>query len=368
MPEAILRPIKAKKIVILALLLVIITATGLIFNHFHQSQAALAESRDSLTATGTIEAKTVDTSFKIGGKISKLLVGEGAKIALGQELATLEDTEVSAKLAQARGAYEAAQATSQVASNTIPLTSQQVDAKIAQAEAGVEQARAGVEQARAALDQAKQVYDRMTALHHSGALSDQDYDTATNNYNGAVGKLQQAQGALIQAQGVLAEAQSGRQQVAVVQSQYDAAVGQSNQAAGAVQEAQDALNDTQLKSPITGYITQKYLEQGELVNAGTPVFEITDLAHTYVKVFIDEEKIGRVHLNQTANVTVDAFPGKIFKGKVVWINDAGDFAVKKAVNEQYNHDIRSFEVKIDLPNPNLQLKTGMTARAQILEG
>ena len=90
--------------------------------------------------------------------------------------------------------------------------------------------------------------------------------------------------------------------------------------------------------------------------------------HTYVKVFIDETKIGRVKLNQPAEITVDAYPDKVFKGKVVWINDAGQFAVHKAINEQYSHDIRSFEVKIDVPNQDMQLKTGMTAVVKIVDG
>ena len=90
---------------------------------------------------------------------------------------------------------------------------------------------------------------------------------------------------------------------------------------------------------------------GELVNAGTPVLEITDIEHTYVKVFISETKIGRVHLDQEAEVSVASFPDRVFKGRVVWINDAGDFAVRKAVSEQDEHDLRSFEVKIDLPTP-----------------
>ena len=118
---------------------------------------------------------------------------------------------------------------------------------------------------------------------------------------------------------------------------------------------------------MSGYITQKYLEEGELVNAGTPVLEITDIEHTYVKVFISETKIGRVHLDQEAEITVASFPDRVFPGRVVWINDAGDFAVRKAVNEQDEHDLRSFEVKIDLPNPDLVLKTGMTARVKLLE-
>jgi HlyD family secretion protein len=57
----------------------------------------------------------------------------------------------------------------------------------------------------------------------------------------------------------------------------------------------------------------------------------------------------------------------VFKGKVVLINDAGEFAVKKAINEQYDHDIRSFKVKIDVSNQDLALKTGMTAKVKIIE-
>jgi len=119
---------------------------------------------------------------------------------------------------------------------------------------------------------------------------------------------------------------------------------------------------------MSGYITQKYLQLGEMLNAGTPVFEITDLAHTYVNIYISEDKIGRVQLNQEAEITVDAFPERVFKGKVVLVNGAGEFAVKKAINEQYEHDIRSFKVKIDVPNSDLALKTGMTARVKIIEG
>ena len=84
-------------------------------------------------------------------------------------------------------------------------------------------------------------------------------------------------------------------------------------------------------------------------------------------MFISEKKIGRVRLGQKVEIRVPAFPDKVFEGKVVFINNAGEFAVKKAVNEQYQHDIRSFEVKIDVPNQDLLLKVGMTANVKILE-
>ncbi|MGI5921550.1 MAG: HlyD family secretion protein [Syntrophomonadaceae bacterium] len=342
-----------KKVAVVVLLVLLVSGTLFITGFLARQQAALKTQRDSLTATGTIEAKSVMASFKVSGQIEKLLVDEGSQVQAGQELAILDSREIQAKLAQAQGAYQAAQGQVSQANSALPLTSQTVAAAIEQAQAGVAKAEVGVKNAR-------QKYERAQALFDSGAVSQSQLDDAADAYAGAQHDLQLAQGKLN-------EALAARLKVQTTQSQYDAALGQSNQALGSVQEAQTYLDNTRLKAPISGFITEKTLEAGEMLNAGTPLFEITDLYHTYVKVFIDEKKIGRVKLGQQAQVRVDAFPHRVFTGKVVWINQAGQFAVKKAVNEQYSHDICSYEVKIDVPNNDLALKTGMTATVTILE-
>ncbi|WP_066633556.1 HlyD family secretion protein [Desulfolucanica intricata] len=345
--------INSKKTITSALLLGLIVISIFIFGSYARRQTALSEEQNLLITTGTIEAKSVMASFKIPGKIDTIAVDEGSKVKEAQKLATLETDELKAKLNQARGAFRAAQSQARQAGDAVPLTSRQV-------EAAIEQARAKVAQAEVGVTNARQLYDRMAALHQEQAVSDNEFDKVKNNY-------ELAQQQLLEAQAALDQALAARLKVPVSQAQYEAALGQSTQAQGAVQEAQVYLENAQLKAPIAGYITQKFLEQGEMVNAGTPVFEITDLEHTYIKVFIDEKKIGRVKLNQIAEIRVPAYPGKVFKGKVIWCNNAGDFAVKKAVNEQYDHDIRSFEVKIDIPNPDLALKVGMTAKVKLLE-
>jgi HlyD family secretion protein len=341
------------KAAISVLFLLIIAATVLLFISLAKHQASVEMERDSLTATGTVEAKKVMASFKVPGKIATLQVEEGSKVEQDQELASLDTRELTAKLAQAAGAFEAASAQARQAGSSVSLTSQQV-------EAAIEQARAKVAQAEVGVTSARQQLERVQELHKNGAISDSSLDDAKNNFDLAQNKLNEAQSGLNQAL-------SARLQVQVVQSQYEASLGQSNQAGGAVEEARAYLDNAVLKAPISGYITQKLLEQGEMVNAGTPVLEITDIEHTYIKIFITENKIGRVRLGQAAEVTVDSFPGRVIPGKVVWINNAGDFAVRKAVNDQYDHDIRSFEVKVDVPNPDLILKTGMTARVRLVE-
>lgn len=345
--------IKRGKATISVLFLFIITIIAILFFSQARHQASVNMDRDSLTATGTVEAKKVMASFKVPGKISALLVEEGSKVEQGQDLASLDSRELTAKLSQAIGALEAASAQARQAGDSVPLTSQQVEAAIDQARAKVAQAEVGLTDARRQFERAQELYD-------SGAIAEKSFEDAKNNFDLAQNKLNEAQSGLDQAL-------SARLKVQVAQSQYEATVGQSNQAGGAVEEARAYVDNTLLKAPISGYITQKLLEQGEMVNAGTPVLEITDIEHTYVKIFITENKIGRVQLGQAAEVTVESFPGRIIPGKVVWINNAGDFAVHKAVNDQYDHDIRSFEVKVDVPNPDLILKTGMTARVRLVE-
>ena len=344
---------RKKKTLIFFAVLAVLTAS-IFIGYFFKNSATTAAERSDLIYTGTIEAKNVMASFKVPGRIDSLFVEEGSKVTKGQKLAELENSELAAKLTQAKGAYQAAVSQAAQAEESIALTEKQISTTIAQLEAKVAQAEVG-------LKDAQQLYERMKVLHQSEAVSDSDFEKAENAYHAAESKLKEAQAALDQAV-------ASKTKINIAQSQYQAALGQSEQAKGALEEAQTYLDNTVLKSPIAGYITQMYLEEGEMVNAGTPVFEITDLEHPYVKVFISEQKIGRVYLNQPVEVQVDAFPNKVFEGKVVWINNAGEFAVKKAVNDQHEHDLRSFEVKVDLPNPDLSLKVGMTATVKILEG
>ncbi len=350
-----LTKINTKKVSVFILFIGLIIASLLIFNHyFYAHGVALAAEQQSLTTTGTIEATTVMASFKVPGRLEKVLVDEGRKVELGQEIASLEGQEISSDVIAAQGAYEAAVGQAQQAAKAVPLASQQVESTIAQVQAKAAQAEIGVKDAKLASERALKLFE-------AGAIPQKTLEDATNAYDLAQNKLKEAQAGLDQAL-------SARLNVQIAQSQYQAAQGVVKQASGAVQKAEAYLNNTHLVSPMSGYITQKYLQPGEMLNAGTPVFEITDLAQPYVNIYISEDKIGRVQLNQEAEITVSAFPDRVFKGRVVLINGAGEFAVKKAINEQYEHDIRSFQVKIEVPNPDLALKTGMTAGVKIIEG
>lgn len=343
----------AKKVSIIIAALIFMSAIFGLSGCFEKQEVSTSETQNALTATGSVEAKTVNVSFKIPGKINDIPVNVGDAVVSGQEVASVESNEIEAKVAQATGAYNAAVGQQNQAHQAIGLADNTVSAKIQQAEAGLEQAKI-------ALQSAQETYDRVKPLYENGFAPKSDFDDATHN-------LEAKQAQVAQVEGTLAEAYAAESQVSVYRAQYEAAAGQSQMAAGAVQEANVYLENTHLYSPMDGYITSKIMESGEMVNAGTPVLEITDLVHTYVQVYIDEAKIGRVQLGQPAIITVPAYPGREFKGTVTQISSAGTFAVQKAINEQYNHDLQSFEVRIDVDNSDLALKVGMTATVVIDE-
>ncbi|NLO90127.1 MAG: HlyD family efflux transporter periplasmic adaptor subunit [Clostridia bacterium] len=346
--------IKLKKLAVLVLALGLLFGGYYIYNnYFYKNELVQAREKNELTSIGTVEAVSANASFKIAGRIEKMYVKEGDWVEKGQVLAVLDSSEIRAKITQAQGAHKAAQGQVEAAQKAVTSAESQLEAKIAQIEAKVAQAEVK-------LSDAQQKHERAKQLHETGVISDAQYDEAVNNLKGAEKTLEEARAAL-------EEATAARKDIEVARAKYEAALGQSRQAEGAVQEAEAYLDNTYLRAPMSGYVTGKFLEEGELVNAGTPVFEISDLKNTYVKVLISEDKIGRIFLNQEAEISVDAFADKKFKGKVTWISSAGEFAVKKAVSEMDSHDIRSFEVKIEVPNPDLKLKVGMTAEVKFIE-
>jgi HlyD family secretion protein len=345
------KPYKAVLIAVAAVVLCI----ALIFSYLHYKSSLLAEDREAkVEFTGNIEAEDIILSFKIPGKIASLLVNEGDMVKKGQVVAKLDTEELALKVEEAGAGVEACRAQIVKANNAVELQRTVYESQVNAAKAALEQAQAGYNLAAA-------TWERISGLYEKGAVSGQQKDEALAQYNAALGKLNEAQAALDKA--ISSEKQialnendvaSAKAQLALAQSKYDQAV--------------SYLNNASLLAPADGIVTLKVMKAGEMVAAGTPVLKITDLHKIWVKVYVPETKIGKVSLGQKAKVFVQGFPGQAFEGTVTWINPAGEFATKKAVNDQYDQDIRSFEVKVSIANPKLLLKSGMTATVKFWEG
>ncbi len=142
----------------------------------------------------------------------------------------------------------------------------------------------------------------------------------------------------------------------------DAARAATAAARAAVDQASIQLQYTRLKAPSAGVITSRNIEPGEVVTPGREVLTLSQLDTVDLKIFVEETEIGRVKPGQKADVRVDTFPGKLFSGTVTFISPEGEFT-PKIIQTKKERVKLVYLVKISIPNPAMELKSGMPADA-----
>jgi HlyD family secretion protein len=123
---------------------------------------------------------------------------------------------------------------------------------------------------------------------------------------------------------------------------------------------QKKVNDCAVVSPISGTITKRYIEQGELASTGMALYRVSDLSIMDITIYVSESNLPKVKLNQKSIVHIDAFQKKEYEGKVIFISSTAEFTPK---NIQTNDERTKlvFSVKVKVPNPDGTLKAGIPA-------
>lgn len=177
-----------------------------------------------------------------------------------------------------------------------------------------------------------------------------------------------AKAALDSAEAALRVAQRQAEALATGPSEEQIAVAQAQVAhAEAAREAlRVQLGQMTLEAPRAGWITERFIHEGEMARPGAPLLTLTDLSTVTLTVYIPTHQIGRVRVGQTAKVTVDSFPGRVFRGQVAWIAQEAEFTPKNVQTHEERVNTL-FAVEIQLPNADGALKPGMPADAVIEE-
>lgn len=357
----------------------------------------------STKPTAYIEGTTINASFKIGGRITEVVVEEGEFVKKGQVLARLESKELENKVAQAEAAVQLAEGKITEASSAkkaasvkeaqgskaVTVTEQSIESQIEQAEAAVKAAQANVQALDAKINSAKELYEiattnynRMNELQKAGAVAQIQVDEAKVKMEQAkaefLGSQEQKKAAaaqIEQAQATLKNAIASRGKVDVSKKDVELANASIGQAEGAIisaqggksqaqatlDEAKTYLSYTELVAPADGVIVSKSAQIGELVNSGFPIFTIEASNTRYAQFYFDESEI--VNLKTGENVIVELVASnQKLAGKIKNISPAGDFAIKKATQSIGETDIRSFAIKVELPDLPSEIPTGMTVK------
>jgi HlyD family secretion protein len=291
--------------------------------------------RNVVTATGTVQAVvTVDVGTQVSGKIQSLYADYNSKVKQGQVLARIDPRPFEAQLANATGDLAAAQA--HVRTMQAAVVNQQANLKAAQA---------SVDDARAGRDVANVTLQRDTTLMQRGLLDRADYDTAKAQAEQSVAKYNEATAALEQAQ---AQTTSSRADVAQAQAQVE-------QAKAAVETARLNLSYATISSPVDGVVVSRSVDVGQTVAASlqTPTLFViaNDLTKMQVNASVDEADVGHLAENAPVSFFVDAYPHETFNGRISEIR----------LNPQTVQNVVTYSVIVDVNNPDLKLRPGMTA-------
>jgi HlyD family secretion protein len=140
---------------------------------------------------------------------------------------------------------------------------------------------------------------------------------------------------------------------------------QVEQTKASLQLIETQLSYTTLYAPLSGVVLVKSGEVGEVVNPGTPILTLADIENVWLKAYIPEADLSRVKWGQEVSVTNDLKPQKIYKGKISFISSQAEFTPKQIQTEKERVTL-VYRIKIDIPNPEKELKPGMPADGRIL--
>jgi HlyD family secretion protein len=318
-----------------------------------------------IQANGRIEADHITITTKFAGRVVELKAQEGDNVKAGQVVALLDDTQVRAKVEQARQNLAALQAQVESGQTALAVLQKEVPLQIAAAEADVARANAGIEQAMAGKSDAEIALKRLRRASQSEAATQYELERTELSVKVAEEEITSTRMKLKQAQTSLTSAKLGDERIAAKKEDLTSLRAQRDAAKAALAEAESVLADMTLRSPADGVVTTKTVNLGEVVPAGAPLYDLVDLNQLYLKVYVPEFEIGKLRLNLKARIYTDAYPDRPFDATVRYIASKAEFTPKEVQTPDERVKL-VFAVKLYLDaNPEHCLTPGMPADAVI---
>lgn len=265
--------------------------------------------------SGMIEATQSVVSAESSGRLLALRFGEGDPIEYGDTIAQIDTTKLALQIRQAEAGAEASR------------TRQRLT-------------HLDIQQAEQNLQLASKEFDRVSRLLKSGTANQQQYDKVENTLTQAKLVAQKANAALVVAKADL------------------------NQAEAQLALLREMMGDCFPTAPVSGIITDKYVEVGELVGPGKALLEITRLDTVTVKIYLPPQELSRIKLGDAAEVDPEDGRKQPLIGNVSWITSEAEFTPKNVQTRESRADL-VYAVKISIANPEQELKVGMPVSVRI---
>lgn len=268
-------------------------------------------STDLITGSGVLEGTEIIVGSKANGQILTVDVKEGDAIEQNTVIAKID-------------------------SEKLVLTKEQVLAGLEEANFLIKNSAEAIVLAQENFSNIKKRHQRVSALFNNGSATQQQMDDMETQYKNVEISL------------------------AATRNNHQAAKMKKKQIESRLKLIESQLRDCVLTSPGSGIVTEKYMEVGEMIAVGMPVISIADLTNLWIKLYVSELNLGKVKLGDGAEIIIDSYPDRKFKGKVIWISTKAEFTPRNVQTKEERTDL-VYAVKIAVPNSENILKIGMPA-------
>ncbi|MDU4433722.1 MAG: secretion protein HlyD [Pluralibacter gergoviae] len=294
-----------------------------------------------LTLYGHVDIRTVNISFRVGGRLQALKVDEGDAVRAGEQVGELDAAPYQHALQQAIANADAAQA--------------KYDLLLAgYREEEIAQAAAAVRQAQAAYDYARNFYQRQQGLWKSRTISANELENARSSRD-------QAQATLKSAQDKLSQYHTGNRPQEIAQAKASL-----EQAQAALAQSRLDLQDTRLIAPSDGTILTRALEPGSMLSAGNTVLTLSLTRPVWVRAYVNEASLNQTQPGREVRLYTDGRPDKPYHGKIGFVSPTAEFTPKTVETTDLRTDL-VYRLRIIVTDPDDTLRQGMPVTVQFAD-
>ena len=360
------------------------------------------DSGDLIKVSGNIELTEVGIAFKTSGRLIERAVDEGDAVTKGAIVARLDSDQLTAQRDSQAAGLQFAFAQLSQAETALDWQKQSLEADLEQRRADlaaaeavllelkngsrpeeIREAEAAVASAQAENTRMGNEWTRAQALYKSGDISTSLYDQYRSQWERAEAALKQARErqALVlagprreqieaasaqveRARAAIKTAEANRLEIRRREQELPLRLAEIDRAKANLALIETQLADTEVVSPIDGVVLVKTAEPGEILPAGTPVMTIGDIDRPWLRAYIRAADLGKVKHGDRVKISTDSYPGKTYEGRVSFIASDAEFTPKQIQTQEERVKL-VYRIKIDIENPEHELKSNMPADALI---
>ncbi len=324
----------------------------------------------AVTDNAFVKTDMVNVSPLVAGRIERLFVDEGDMVEKGSLLARIDDRDLRKAVKVREAEIKGIEKRIELARLTVRRISEEVERDIEVAMRALNEATERHRAVVVRLRKAEKDFKRAEALFQEGTIPQADFDTTKAHLDAMEAEEQGMRSVIELREKELEKAKVQRMRVEEAKKSLNTLLAELEVAKRALDVALQRLSHTDVKSPISGVVAKGFFNEGDYISPGMPLFSIYDPENIYIVANLEETKLEGVDVGDPVDISVDAFPGRTFGGRVVLIGKAtgSEFALipRDVSAGEFTKVVQRIPIKIAMDNDLKSiLKPGLSVRVGI---